>query len=1147
MRAIGNRWTAAALLGLWAAMLCTPASAATFTVNATLDEPDAVIDGICGSTPSGQCTLRAAIQEANALAGADTITLFPGVFDLTRSGFDDAAVFGDLDVTDTVEVVGAGQAQTEITTLQRAFEVFNGTLTLRDLTLRGVDESAGTQGGCIHVATATANAHTDNVTLDGRPGFSGAWCVSVSAGSFVADASTFVISQRMVAMITAYGVAPASITLRDSIVFEEDGNARDFMRTVVGVGTDPDLEVTIQRTSFQGSGAELNDGAILGFACLQGATRRFTIEDSTFDGFKKVGGNLKIVVALTNEPASFACDLFVRRSSFTNNDWAMIVFGQHGGGISEARAHIDDTTFANNVLGVRVGPLGFNQFDPRDRLFLRNVTMSANAEGLVTANQGRAFVSSSTFSGNGTAFANQGVNESFIDNSILANSTVSDCQGNYSGEYNLIESNGCTQLSGNPATIISADPLLGALADNGGPVLTHGLMAGSPAIDAGNPALPASGNYFSCIVQDARGIARPVDGDLNGSFLCDIGALEGPGSAPTFDYGDAPASYGTLLIDDGVRHLLDGALFLGAGVDIESNGLPSLAADGDDLDGSDDEDGVVVPASANAGEMLMLEVTASAPGRLNAWLDVNGDGDFDDSGEQLVSDHAVIAGANSVPLTIPSDAAAADSYLRFRLGSALIDSARSGIIGGEVEDYRITITRNPESNGSQTLIAGTAEMNANLGRATAILDQDMAVGVPGATVDDISNAGEVVMFRRAPVTGWSALQTLSAPDLDPTQDNNRFGISLAFAGGDMGRFLAIGANRGVNTTQPSAGAVYLYRKDPGGLWEFVQKLNAPRTSSNASQRFGEAVAMDFDAASGAYTLAVSAPGHIDAGGPASGGAVFVYQLNPFATFTPIAVTCATPTTPCGGFLFTPDSANGASGDDFGYDLALHGDRLLISAPYIETTTDVFPGQAFLFQRGAMQPDGAFDWTLRASLGDPTPQDAEEFGDSVAVTPTELLISAPYFDHMNGTSGVVYRFSRDATDGAQPIGSLKLPVTRQSAGGSNTFGAGAIAADQNILAVPVSQTCRSVHLYQLLGTPTLLEIIDQPADASSQFGNGLALDADSRTVLVGSPGDTVQGQTGAGTVRVYLGFGDLFADGFEDAPPPRMAKVGACGG
>ena len=58
----------------------------------------------------------------------------------------------------------------------------------------------------------------------------------------------------------------------------------------------------------------------------------------------------------------------------------------------------------------------------------------------------------------------------------------------------------------------NADPLLGPLQNNGGPTDTQALGAGSPAIDAGDPA--------TCSATDQRGVARPQ------RARCDIGAFE---------------------------------------------------------------------------------------------------------------------------------------------------------------------------------------------------------------------------------------------------------------------------------------------------------------------------------------------------------------------------------------------------------------------------------------------------------------------------------------------------------------------------------------------------------------------------------------------------------------------------------------------
>jgi CSLREA domain-containing protein len=95
--------------------LLPAAQAATFTVNSTADAVDAHPgDGVC-ATATHVCTLRAAIQEANALAGADIIKLPAGIFTLTLAGADeDDAATGDLDITDDLTLTGAGAASTII-------------------------------------------------------------------------------------------------------------------------------------------------------------------------------------------------------------------------------------------------------------------------------------------------------------------------------------------------------------------------------------------------------------------------------------------------------------------------------------------------------------------------------------------------------------------------------------------------------------------------------------------------------------------------------------------------------------------------------------------------------------------------------------------------------------------------------------------------------------------------------------------------------------------------------------------------------------------------------------------------------------------------------------------------------------------------
>ncbi len=98
-------------------VLCLPqgAEAAIFKVNSTDDIVDAAPgNGVC-MTITGVCTLRAAIQEANALPGADEIRLKTAVYRLTLTGAgEDLAATGDLDITDSVTIKGKGAALTVI-------------------------------------------------------------------------------------------------------------------------------------------------------------------------------------------------------------------------------------------------------------------------------------------------------------------------------------------------------------------------------------------------------------------------------------------------------------------------------------------------------------------------------------------------------------------------------------------------------------------------------------------------------------------------------------------------------------------------------------------------------------------------------------------------------------------------------------------------------------------------------------------------------------------------------------------------------------------------------------------------------------------------------------------------------------------------
>lgn len=134
------------LLGSLAALAMPSAQAALFSVNNEADVPDDNVgDGICHAELGlpGVCTLRAAVQEANASAGADMISLSAGqTYTLTRVAQEDAAFNGDLDLDDDVTILFFASGERPVVDaggVERAFEIHAGNATLFGFDITGGD------------------------------------------------------------------------------------------------------------------------------------------------------------------------------------------------------------------------------------------------------------------------------------------------------------------------------------------------------------------------------------------------------------------------------------------------------------------------------------------------------------------------------------------------------------------------------------------------------------------------------------------------------------------------------------------------------------------------------------------------------------------------------------------------------------------------------------------------------------------------------------------------------------------------------------------------------------------------------------------------------------------------------------------------
>ncbi len=219
----------------------------------------------------------------------------------------------------------------------------------------------------------------------------------------------------------------------------------------------------------------------------------------------------------------------------------------------------------------------------------------------------------------------------------------------------------------------------------------------------------------------------------------------------SLDYGDAPdplsttlGRYPTIHANDGARHVVGTVALLGSAINAEADGQPSPNAD---ADGSDD--GVVFGAPLNVAGVFNrnvftpIDVTLSSPGYVDAWIDFNADGDWDDPGEQILSARFTNETLSqtfsvTVPATAPIPSGPTKTFARFRSSSqgGLVPTGLA--VDGEVEDYAVTIV----PGTPPTAVNDTYSFNEDPLNAFTTTDANGST-TPGFTIDDGVAANDV--------------------------------------------------------------------------------------------------------------------------------------------------------------------------------------------------------------------------------------------------------------------------------------------------------------------------------------------------------------------------------------------------------------------
>jgi len=490
-------------------------------------------------TPPNRGTRRSIARSGGALGSAGVLVVGGAAALLT-------ALAGSAAASSTIIVDNNGDDWVDAS---HCTDNTAGNCTIRDAAAAAVDGDTITFDAAISTITLTkGQIQTPAVTISG-PG-SGDLTITTDGlnGAFdgfrISGTGDAVVSGLTLSKIRILSDNSGKLTVNDVSISE---SSADFGGAIWALNSG-DLEIT-------DSTFDSNHGNDRGGAIYVGNSANTTISDSTFTNNTagSYGGALHF---------EHSADITLNHVDITGN-----VSSGFGGGLMFTGDITGDVSISNSTIDSNSGTYGGGAYIASDVDFvMSNSTLSNN-----TANRGAGFIfegagnnaiiNNSTITenaashGGGGVYVQAGSSLTINQSTISANSAanrgggINICgatavvmlsgsinSGNSSGASGLADfalycgSSGSftstnsvigeidSRLSHNSTNDVFADPLLGALADNGGTTKTMALLAGSPAVDAGpDPVATFTGNDYD---QRGAGFPRVFHGKV------DIGAFE---------------------------------------------------------------------------------------------------------------------------------------------------------------------------------------------------------------------------------------------------------------------------------------------------------------------------------------------------------------------------------------------------------------------------------------------------------------------------------------------------------------------------------------------------------------------------------------------------------------------------------------------
>jgi predicted outer membrane repeat protein len=467
----------------------------TIIVNSTDDAIDASLpeDGVVDAdrtTPGRQITLRAAIQEANAHTGPVTINLPEGNYVLDRAGLDKvyttAPNYNDLDINADVTIVGDGSGLTIVDASgiadsvgegdRRVFQIGSGAeVAISGLTITGGNVANNNGGGIYNAGDLTLN----DVVVVGN--------TAEDSGGGIYSTGTLTVE---------------SSTIEDNEALEGDGG---------GIYSSGDL--TLNLTTVVNNSAENSGGGILSDeGSLEIKSSTIHANDALVGGGARIYMDNSSIVRIDSSTfsANTAIDDLIDPAAGSGG--GLYIMDSTGTNTAPVAKFIN-STFSGNIA-YHTGAFRVHTNADVDVV---NCTITENVATISAGGIGVSGIGSIVTAHNTILAGNTSVDAP----------TQSDAVGTFAStsSFNLIGQTLSTVLNTTGASnynivIGSSDPLLGALAYNGGPTRTHLLLTGSQAIDAGDDDF--ADEYD--LAFDQRGEDRIQLGDT--SLTIDIGAVE---------------------------------------------------------------------------------------------------------------------------------------------------------------------------------------------------------------------------------------------------------------------------------------------------------------------------------------------------------------------------------------------------------------------------------------------------------------------------------------------------------------------------------------------------------------------------------------------------------------------------------------------